>query len=79
VNKADLHRLLDELPDDGTHAAGRFLEYLRDRAGEQAPAEDFDEEPLSLGDEAALRQGIADVEAGRVTPYEEYLSKQAQE
>ncbi|MBM3462053.1 MAG: hypothetical protein FJX76_08135 [Armatimonadetes bacterium] len=79
MNKADLYSLVDELPESEAHAAARYLEYLRDRAGEQAPAEEFDEEPLSEEEAAALARGTADFEAGRVTPYEEYLKKQTAE
>ena len=67
--KAELRRLIDELPDEELHAARRFLEFLRDRADpllralRNAPEDD---EPLNEEDLQAIREGRADAAAGRV-------------
>lgn len=75
MSKADLHRLVDELPESEEHAAKRFLEYLRDRTI-QPDIEEFDEEPLSEDEQAALSRGLQDIQAGRVVSFEEYLATQ---
>jgi len=76
--KADLHALVDALPESEHQAAGHFLEYLRDRAipdddpvlraFEDAPEDD---EPLTPEDEAAIEEGRAEFAAGLGIPLEE--------
>jgi hypothetical protein len=69
MTRADLYRLIDELPESELHAAARFLEFLREagdpllRVLEAAPEDD---EPLTPEDEAAIEEAWADVRAGRV-------------
>ena len=49
------------------------------KKGEKVPASgpnnDFDEEPLSAEDLAAIRRGLEDIRAGRVVTLEEYERK----
>jgi hypothetical protein len=72
--KAELHRLVDALPEREVHAARRFLEYLRDagdpvlRAFMEAPEDD---EPLTPEEEAAIREGQEALARGEVRPWEE--------
>jgi len=72
--KAELHRLIDELPESELHAARRFLEYLRDqtdpllRALRNAPPDD---EPETEEERQAVAEAWEDVRAGRLIPDEE--------
>ena len=72
--KEELHRLVDELPDSESHAAKRFLEYLRNmgdpmmRALLEAPEDD---EPETQEERAAVAEAYEDIAAGRVVTMEE--------
>jgi predicted transcriptional regulator len=72
--KDRLHRLVDELSEQETHTAERFLEFLRYshdplmRAGLAAPDDD---EPETPEEAAAIEEARADMAAGRVLPHEE--------
>ena len=72
--KAELRRLIDELPESELHAAKRFLEYLRDqadpllRALRNAPPDD---EPETQEERQAVAEAWEDVRAGRLIPDEE--------
>ena len=75
-----LRRLIDQLPDAETLAALRYLEYLRDRHGEDPllralEAAPIDDEPLTSGEEAALAEASAQVQRGEVVAWED-LKKQ---
>lgn len=78
--RSELYRLIDELPEAETHAAKRYLEYLRDRglpglkALLEAPEE---EEELSEEGRRLLEEGLKDLEAGRTVSYEECRSRRA--
>jgi len=61
-----LHQLVDRIPETETHAAQRFLEFLAARA-------DYDEEPLTPQEEAALEQGRRAIRQGDVRPLDEVL------
>ena len=64
-----LHRLVDRLPAGELHTAERFLEFVREcgdpllRRLMQAPPDD---EPVTEGEEAGVREGWEDYRAGRV-------------
>ncbi|MEK7409138.1 MAG: hypothetical protein AAB225_29090 [Acidobacteriota bacterium] len=60
--KDELHRLIDQLPED---QARELLDDLRDAA-------DADGEPLDAEALASLDRGLADIAAGRVKPLEDY-------
>ena len=72
--KEELHRLVDELPDSESHAAKRFLEYLRNmgdpmmQALMEAP---MDDEPETEEERAAIAEAYDDIAAGRVVTMEE--------
>jgi hypothetical protein len=72
--KDELHRLVDELPESESHAAKRFLEYLRNmgdpvlRARLEAPE---DNEPETEEERAAVAEAYEDFKAGRVVSHQE--------
>ena len=72
--KDDLHRLVDELPEDELPAAKRFLQYLYDmtdpvlRALIESPEDD---EPEIDEERAAVAEGYEDLAAGRVVSFED--------
>ena len=72
--KEELHRLVDELPDSESHAAKRFLEYLRNmgdpvmRALMEAPEDD---EPETEEERAAVTEAEEDFKASRVVSHQE--------
>ncbi|MBI4504563.1 MAG: hypothetical protein HY691_03430 [Chloroflexi bacterium] len=72
--RADLRRLVDQLPEGELHAARRFLEYLRCagapvlRAFTEAP---LDDEPETEEERAAVEEARRDFAAGRVVTHEE--------
>ena len=72
--KEELHRLVDELPENESHAAKRFLEYLRNmgdpvlRAMLEAPEDD---EPETEEERAAVAEAQEDFKAGRVVSHQE--------
>lgn len=72
--RADLRRLVDQLPESELHAARRFLEYVlyHDdpvlRAFMEAP---LDDEPESEEERAAVEEARQDFAAGRVYTLEE--------
>ena len=60
-----LHRLVDELPDDQADLARLILEDVRDAADNHG-------EPLTPEALESLDRGLADIEAGRVKPLDQY-------
>jgi CO dehydrogenase/acetyl-CoA synthase beta subunit len=72
--KDELHRLVDELPESESHAAKRFLEYLRNmgdpvlRAMLEAPEDD---EPETAEERAAVAEAQEDFKAGRMVSHQE--------
>lgn len=57
--RADLHRLVDELPDASVDAAGRLLERAQDPMLAVLDAAPADDEPLTDDDVAAVQEGEA--------------------
>ncbi len=75
TTRAELHRLIDELPAGELQAAERFLRFLRtEGAGalppllRDAPADD---EPEDGAERQAVEEGYADIAAGRVHTHDE--------
>lgn len=65
MSKIDLHRLVDELPEDREDEARLILEHLRDRQEYSIENAPVDDEPLTEEDLATIRQGREDATAGR--------------
>lgn len=75
TSKTRLHELIDQLPDEETTAAARFLEYLRDvgsdpmrRVLDEAPEDD---EPVTPQEEAGAQEARRDYRAGNRISAEE--------
>ena len=72
--KEELHRLIEELPDDELYGAKRYLEYLRNmsdpvfRAFLEAP---LDDEPETAKERAAVAEAYQDLAEGKVVPFNE--------
>jgi len=69
TTKADLHRLVDELPDGATDEAARRLEELRDPVLAAFLSAPLDDEPLTAEDEAAIAEAEAAIARGEVRPW----------
>jgi hypothetical protein len=70
----ELHQLIDELPEAETHAARRYLEYLRHRQlpGLQALLEvPEEEEELTEAAKKRLRERVQEAEAGETVSHED--------
>jgi hypothetical protein len=66
MTKAELHKLVDELPDEVVEAAGRFLERAaRDPMLSVLDAAPWDDEPVTPAEDAAVKAA----EAERSIPY----------
>jgi predicted transcriptional regulator len=63
ATKEALRRLIDEMPDE---EAERLLHTLGDPIARALAPAPVDDEPLTPEDVAAIEEGIADIEAGRV-------------
>lgn len=76
TTREHLHQLVDRLPDDELHAAGRYLEFLeQERAGDRfyrmlqdAPIDDEAETPEEA---AAVAEAYEDIAAGRTVTHAE--------
>lgn len=70
-----LHRLVDALPVGEVSAAERYLEYLHrfgsDSLYQQLMSAEVDDEPETPAEKEAVREGIADLQAGRSISHEE--------
>ena len=69
--RAQLHQLVDTLPDDALDAAGRMLAGLStpplaDPITSALANAPLDDEPVTLGDAEAIAEGESDVKDGRV-------------
>lgn len=71
MRKAELHRLVDELPEEKEIEALRLLEGLRDRGEYSVDDAPFDDEPLNEDDEKSLDEAYEDIRAGRVVSHED--------
>ena len=76
TTKDDLHKLIDELPEDEIQAATLYLQHLRDKndpvlvALLNAPEDD---EPETEYERQAVAEAMAELEAGQFVPADEIL------
>lgn len=75
TTKADLHQLVDSLPDRELIAAQRFLEFLRSSEAEDPVIRAFldapyDDEPLTQEEEAAVEEARAEIARGEAQTWE---------
>jgi hypothetical protein len=56
MTKAELHQLVDELPDDSLDAAATMLRRARDPAIARLEAAPYDDEPFTEADRDAVRE-----------------------
>lgn len=64
MTRADLHRLVDELPDESVDAAGVLLTRAKDPVVAALEAAPYDDEPYSGEDRAASEEGWAAYQRG---------------
>ena len=57
MTRADLHRLVDELPEEALASVATLLEWARDPAWAAHLAAPFDDEPVTEADLAAIEEG----------------------
>lgn len=65
MTRADLHRLVDELPDQSVDAAGVLLARAKDPMLAVLEAAPFDDEPYTTDDRAASEEGWAAYQQGK--------------
>lgn len=69
MEREELHRLVDELPEGELKAAHRYLELIREKAVDPVrwalKHADLDDEPETEEERTAVEEGKADVRAGR--------------
>lgn len=74
-DRQTLHTLVDELPEPELLPAQRFLEYLRLQAVDPLRsvlyAAPLDDEPVTDGDLAAIREGLEEKARGDVVSHDE--------
>ena len=76
ATKDDLHKLIEQLPEDEIQAATLYLQHLHDR---QAPVlaallnAPEDDEPETEWERQAVNEALADLEAGRMATSGEIL------
>jgi len=75
MDREDLHRLIEEIPDGELPGVQRYLEYVRDiasdpvrRSIETAP---LDDEPETEEERQGVEEAKADIRAGRTMSTEE--------
>jgi hypothetical protein len=64
MTRADLHRLVDELPDESVDAAGVLLTRAKDPVVAALEAAPFDDEPYTGDDRVASEEGWAAYQRG---------------
>ena len=76
MDRTDLHRLIEELPETEIPTVAAFVSFVTHRA-QQTPLDRIldsapsDDEELTEEEHAAIREGLDDIRAGRVYTSEE--------
>ncbi|HTR89566.1 MAG TPA: hypothetical protein VMG62_05595 [Solirubrobacteraceae bacterium] len=71
MTRADLHRLVDELPEESVDAAGVLLTRAKDPVLAALEAAPFDDEPYTGEDRAASEEGWAAYQRGEAIRLDE--------
>lgn len=71
MTRAELHRLIDELPEASVDAAGILLTRAKDPLVAALEATPIDDEPYTEGDEAASNEGWAAYRRGEAVELSE--------
>jgi hypothetical protein len=71
TTKADLHRLVDELPNGALEVAARRLEAFQSPLARSLYSAPPDDEPVTDEERAAVAEADADIAAGREVTQEE--------
>lgn len=69
MSKSDLHRLIEDLPEDREDEARIVLEQILDRKEYTADTAPFDDEPLTDEDRAALAEAREEHARGEGVPH----------
>lgn len=76
MQKEELYRLVDALPEQEISTAKRFLEFLIVKPGKESWEEllknpPIDDEPLSADDLKTISEAEKDIAEGRIKPWEQ--------
>lgn len=73
MEREEMHRLIDQLPEDELKVARRYLEYLRDvdPVRKALDAASVDDEAETEEEREAVKQGEDDISAGRTLTTDE--------
>ena len=74
MTKADLHRLVDALPDASVEPAGVVLERIRDPLVAVHFAAPFDDEPVTPEEEAMAAESRAALARGEGVPLDQVMA-----
>ena len=75
MTRADLHRLVNELPDNSLVAAARWLEQVRDPIAARLDAAPTDDESFSEDERRAEYAALLRLGEGEAVPLEDLVSE----
>jgi hypothetical protein len=75
MTRADLHRLVDELPDASIEAAALWLERVRDPGVARLETAPPDDEPFTEEERREVYAALLRLDAGEAVPLEELLAE----
>lgn len=75
MTRADLHRLVDELPDESVDPAGVLLTRAKDPMVAALKAAPFDDEPYTGDDRATSEEGWAAYQRGEAVSVTEFRAE----
>ena len=82
ANREELHRMIDNLPEQETLAVKRFIEFILSNAGknlrtlsEHLADPMYDDEPLTETEKKAIEDAEEDIKAGRTQSLEEVMKE----